>query len=156
MKTGILAGGAKSRCTRGGSGRCCEFALCLAPLKLHNETYTYRRIQHIHPPSGIHHPQSLERDLDVVTVPCHTFTISLVNVSILQEHHSWMLTPLQSSPYPHARRESISTWARRHVFPMFAENISWVGVTTNVVKPCDTGRYGIAGTVERQSIVALL
>ena len=71
-----------------------EFALCLAPSRLHDETYTYRRIQHIHPPSGIHHPQSLERDLDLVTAPYHTFTIGLVNVSILQEHHSWMPTPL--------------------------------------------------------------
>ena len=39
---------------------------------------------------------------------------------------------------------------------MFAENISWVGITTNVVEPCDAGRNGVAGTVERQSVVALL
>ena len=36
----------------------------LAPSRLHNKTYTYRRIHHIHPPSGIRHPQSLERDLN--------------------------------------------------------------------------------------------
>ena len=39
---------------------------------------------------------------------------------------------------------------------MFAEDISWVGVTTDVVEPCDAGRDGVAGTVERQSVVTLL
>ena len=38
----------QSRCTRGGSapptGRCRKFALCLASSRLHNETYTYRRV----------------------------------------------------------------------------------------------------------------
>ena len=42
------------------------------------------------------------------------------------------------------------------IFPMLTEDISWVGVTTNMVESCYTGRYGMASLVEGQSVVSLL
>ena len=42
------------------------------------------------------------------------------------------------------------------IFPVLTEDISWVGVTTNMVESCDTGRYGMASLVEGQSVVSLL
>ena len=42
------------------------------------------------------------------------------------------------------------------IFPVLTEDISWVGVTANVIESCNTGRYGMAGLVERKSVVSLL
>ena len=42
------------------------------------------------------------------------------------------------------------------IFPMFTEDIGRVSVTTNMIKSCNTGRYGMASFVERESVVSLL
>ena len=57
---------------------------------------------------------------------------------------------------PRQKRIALNMGQTARYSQCFAENVSWIGVATNVVKPCDAGRDGVAGTVERQSVVALL
>ena len=42
------------------------------------------------------------------------------------------------------------------IFPVFAEDIGWVGVAANMIKSGNTGCYGMASLVERESVVPFL
>ena len=42
------------------------------------------------------------------------------------------------------------------IFPVFTEDIRWVGIATNMIELCNTGRYCVASLVEREIIMLFL